>query len=172
MFPMGPVRNGFTYIELTMVLIIVAIIGVLVIKPISYLSQIREVAAARNVKADIRYAQSYALRTQLSTCIFFTPATGIYDLYYESSPGTWTLMTNPLLNGSYTVNITTGNYSGVVLSQTNFNGVNNGLVFDDSGTPYSCNSSCGAITLLSAQGSVTFSGGTTVTVQANTGKVL
>jgi len=169
---MGPVRNGFTFIELTMVLVIVAIIGVLVMKPVSYLSQVREAAAARIVKADIRYAQSYALRTQLSTCAIFNPATGIYNLYNQSSPGVWALMTNPLLNTSYTVNIGTGNYSGVVLSQTNFNGVNNGLIFDDSGTPYSCNSSCGAITLLSAQGSVTFSGGTTVTVQANTGKVL
>jgi prepilin-type N-terminal cleavage/methylation domain-containing protein len=169
---MGSARNGFTIIELVMVLLILAIIGVLVMKPVSYLSQIRELAAARNVKADIRYAQSYALRTQLRTCISFNAATEIYSLYYESPPGTWTLMTNPLLNGSYTVNVGTGNYSGVNLSQTNFNGVNNGLVFDDSGTPYSCTSTCGTITLLAAQGTVTFGGGTIVTVQANTGKVL
>ena len=162
---------GFTIIEVIMVLLIISILGLLVMRPISYLSQIRETAAARKVKADIRYAQSYALSAQQRTRISFNPATEIYSLYYESSGGVWTLMTDPLTKGSFTVNIGTGDFSGVDLSQTNFNGVNNGLVFDDGGKPYSCDSSGAAIAVLGSQGSVAFSGGATVTVEPNTGKV-
>jgi Tfp pilus assembly protein FimT len=163
---------GFTFIELVMIMLIVAIIGTLVMRPISYLSQIREIDAAKKVKSDVRYAQSYALSTQKRTRASFDTVGDIYNIYYESSPGVWTLMTNPLTNGNFTVNIASAEYSGVNLTQTNFNGVGNGLVFDDAGIPYSCNSVGGAIAILASQGSITFSGGTIVTVEPNTGKVL
>ncbi|MBF0511283.1 MAG: prepilin-type N-terminal cleavage/methylation domain-containing protein [Candidatus Omnitrophica bacterium] len=167
----SPIKKGFSIVELMMVMIIVAIIGFLVPSPISYLSQVREAAAARALKADIRYAQNFALTTQQRTWVSFSTTDGTYSLYYKNAQGNWTLMTNPSTQGNYTVNLSTGNFAGVVLSQVNFNGVGNNLSFDDIGDPYSCNSTCASMTLLTAQGSVSFAGGTTVTVEANTGKV-
>ncbi len=163
--------RGFTLIELVMILLIIAIMGVLVMRPISYLSSIREQEAASKVKSDIRYAQSYALSSQQRTRISFDTAAQTYSVYYENPANTWNLLTDPLNKSNFTINIGSGDYSGVSMSQTNFNGIGNSLVFDDAGKSYSCNSSGGSIAALASQGSVTFSGGSTVTVEANTGKV-
>ena len=167
LIPLG----GFTIIELIMVLVILAIIGVLVMRPVSYLSQIRETAASRKLKADIRYAQSYALSSQARTRVAFDIGAAAYSFYYESSPGVWTVMTDPLTKGNFTVNIGAAEFAGVSMSQKNFDGVSKDLVFDAAGKPYSCDGGGASITALVNQGGITFGGGTAVHVEPVTGKV-
>jgi prepilin-type N-terminal cleavage/methylation domain-containing protein len=166
-------NSGFSLIELVMVMVILAIIGVLVMFPKTYLGQISEVDAANKVKSDIRYAQSYALSTQKRTRVAFNSATESYSVYSENSPlsATWSLIDNPLTRASFTVNLATDGFPGVDITQANFDGVGNGLVFDAAGRPYSCNSAGSGVALLTASGTVSFAGGTVLTVVPNTGKV-
>ena len=164
--------KGFTLIELVMVMVIMAIIGVLVMSPKSFLTQTRETDAASKIKSDIRYAQGFALSTQKRTRVAFNTTTESYSVYSENSPGstTWTLINNPLTRANFTVNLTT-DFPGLNISVVNFNGAGNGLVFDSAGRPYSCNSTGSGVILLGTSGTITFGGGTVLTVIPNTGKV-
>lgn len=164
--------SGWTLIELIMVMLIIGIIGVLVMSPKSYLTRIRETDAASKIKSDIRYAQSFSLSSQKRTRVVFDTVMS-YSVYSENPSGSeaWALITNPLTRTNFSVNLANDGFTGVDIIQVNFDGVGNGLVFDAAGKPYSCNSSGTGVTALAASGTITFSGGTVLTVAPNTGKV-
>jgi len=142
---------GFTLIELIMVMLIIGIIGVLVMTPKSFLTQIRETDAASKIKSDIRYAQSLALSSQKRTKIVFNTAS--YSVTSENSSGGWDLIKNPLTRTDFSVNLAADGYPGVNIT-TNFGG---SLIFDAAGRP----DTSGTINV----------GGTVLTVVPNTGKV-
>ncbi|MEI8350182.1 MAG: prepilin-type N-terminal cleavage/methylation domain-containing protein [Candidatus Omnitrophota bacterium] len=163
--------NGFTLIELVITFLIIAIVGVVALSPKHYLEQIRVTQAATKIKSDIRYTQSYALSSQKKTRIYFDASSNSYSVYYESSPGTWSITSDPLTKVNFTVNLGVGEYHGVSIVQANFDGIGNGLVFNAAGTPCSCGPGGGAVTVLFSQGVVTLNTGVVVTVEPNTGKV-
>jgi len=167
--------QAFTLIELVMVMIILGIIGVAVLAPKQNLSGIRQTQAALKIRSDLRYAQGYALSTQKRTLVSFDLTNQAYSVYAETSPGSgsWSAspIPDPLSKEGFTVKLNTADFAGVSIAQTNFNSAGNSLVFDNAGKPYGSSSSGGSISALTGQGSVTLSGGGTVTVEPNTGKV-
>lgn len=166
-------KKGFTLIELVMVLLVVAIIAVIASTRITSLTTIRARTAAYKIKSDIRYAQSYALATQQRTKVDFNASQESYGVYYEQTPNAddWAIMTDPLTRKNFTVDLTQTEFSGANITGTNFDGTNYDLAFDKASTPWSYNPSDDSETQLSSEGSVSLSGGISVTVQPNTGKV-
>jgi type II secretory pathway pseudopilin PulG len=163
--------NAFTLLELVITFLVIAIVAVMSLSPKHYLQQIRSTQAAVKIKSDIRYAQSYALSSQKRTRVAFSASTNNYSIYVEPSPGSWSIISDPLTKTNFTVNLGIGEYYGINIVGANFGGTSDGLVFDAAGKPYSCSSGGGSITALSSQGVVTLSEGVTVTVEPNTGKV-
>lgn len=154
-----------------MVIGLIAIVAVIVISPRAKIALSRTRHAAYKIKSDIRYAQSHALSSQKNTMIDFDPATETYRVYVEDTPGNWVLLKNPFTKEDFTVNLNEGDYKGVDILETNFNGAGYDLGFDAAGIPYSYDSSDGSASELLASGSVFLGEGLFVEVKVNTGKV-
>lgn len=163
--------GGFSLLELIMVFLLIAIIAVIIINPKSYLLEIRRQQAIRKIKSDIRYAQSYSLSSEKRIRISFYPDTESYSVYIENTPGNWDLLKDPLTKKDFTVDFSVEEFKGVDITQTNFDGMDFGLVFDAGGKPYSYNPSDQTISVLSTQGIILIDGGISVAIEPNTGKV-
>ena len=164
-------KKGFTLIELVMVILILGIISAVILLRTPSLPTFRSDQAAYKIKSDIRYAQSYALTAQKRTRISFDVGAETYTVYYESSPGNWTIMTDPLKKSNFVVDFTEQEFKGIDIISTDFAGTNFGLVFDAAGIPYGYNPSDGSTAALSSEGSVSISGSISIKVEPNTGKV-
>jgi prepilin-type N-terminal cleavage/methylation domain-containing protein len=167
-----PPARAFTLIELVVVIVIAAVIAAVFVSTRGTPLANRINAAANRIQSDIRYAQSYAVAYQKRSRISFDTGAESYSLYYEQTANNWVLMTEPLAGKNYTVSFTSGDYNGVDIVSTNFDGAGRGLVFNAAGTPYSYNPTGGATAVLAAQGNVTISGGVVITVEPNTGRVV
>jgi len=161
--------KGFTIIEVVIIILILAIIAVVVFNSQGDIGSLRSRQAAYKIKSDIRFAQNYAVSTQNNTRISFDPSAESYSIYTESSPGSWTLVTDPLKKVPFSVVFNQDGFSGVDLIQTNFNSTNYGLMFDAAGIPYGY--SGGSYSALSSQGSVSLSDSVMVYVEPQTGEV-
>jgi len=164
-------KKGFTLIELIIVIGLIAVVAVMVISPRAKIALARTRQAAYKIKSDIRYAQNYALSSQKNTLIDFDPASETYRVYAQDSPGNWSLLKNPFTKEDFIVELSEGEYSGVDILETNFNGAGYDLVFDAAGIPYSYASFDGSLAELLVSGSVLLGEGLLVDVKANTGKV-
>jgi len=85
-------RNGFTLIELIMVMVIAVILAAVVAVRFSPFDTIKLDSATRKVAADIRYAQKVAISTQATyaAIAFNTNGYTVYDTYssvISRSPG-------------------------------------------------------------------------------------
>jgi hypothetical protein len=135
------------------------------------LTAIRTAQAAYQLNSDIRFAQSYAIASRKRTRINFNTGTNSYSIFTEASPGNWANITNPLTKQNFMVNFGQGDFVGVSITQVNFAGLDNDLVFDATGTPYGY--SGGSASELSSNGTVSLSGGQDkiITVTPQTGMV-
>src|SRR3989338_648644 len=115
---------GFALIEFIIILLILAIIAAVSMNAGGSLLSLRTNQAAYKIKADIRYAMSYALSTQQRTRLSFAPASETYSIYTEVSQASWSLIIHPLEKTNFTVNFTTGQYAGADIVQTDFGGTN------------------------------------------------
>ncbi|MFH1868441.1 MAG: GspH/FimT family pseudopilin, partial [Candidatus Omnitrophota bacterium] len=153
--PFRTVPKAFTLIEVIMVVVVMSVLIAVLASVRNSPLQNRVAAASQKIKSDIRYAQSYAVASQDRTRVSFDSSADSYSVYVEQAGGSWSLMSEPLTNETFTVGFTSrSEYFNVDIVSTDFDGSGYGVVFDAGGVPYSYNPSSGAIAILSSEGSV------------------
>jgi len=161
-------KKGFTFIELIILLLVLAIISVIIMTDLrSSVNATRLDAAKWKLKGDIIYAQRLAVTQQVNHGVIFDPATETYSVYRQS---TSTIVNNPLSGAPLTEDYTTdSNFKGVVIDSTSIGSpTTNQLEFDSFGVPSD------GTTVLSADATVTLGLGAStsaITIVKNTGKV-
>jgi MSHA pilin protein MshC len=167
-------RNGFTLIELVMVIVLIGILAVIAAPKLPNITTTNAGAFADKLRADIRYAQDLAMARGLRYRVYFNavpaPAQGYAVVNDANGNGTWgeagEIASDPAGSGNLTVTLNTGNYAGITISVVGFTG--SYVEFNSLGVPFDGGG------VLAAAKSVTATGGTanwTVTVQAQTGAV-
>jgi len=169
-------QDGFTLVELVLLMVLLAFIAVVVMPRIGDLTGSRAVAAARKLQADMAYAQELAMTQHIRYRVYFNlapaPAPQGYAVVNDANGnGTWgetgEFARDPSTGGSLSVTLNTGNYGGITLTSIGF--TPSYVEFDTLGVPYANGTALAAVT------SVTVSGGSTnqtVRVTNQTGTVL
>ncbi|MCX5687865.1 MAG: type II secretion system protein [Candidatus Omnitrophica bacterium] len=158
--------NGFTLIELVMLIVIIGIVA-LASMPKAITSQaVRLEAACQKIATDLRYTQEMALAQQVRFGISIDPVNEAYFVYRVN---VGTVARDPQTRNNFNVSFVTLNeFKGIDIVSTSFS---NKIEFDSVGAPYDGNgvilSSQGVITLQAQAG--TYS--RTVRIEAKTGKV-
>jgi prepilin-type N-terminal cleavage/methylation domain-containing protein len=163
--------QGFTIIELVMVIAILALLAVFAIASTVDMEPMRQFMAARKIQSDIRYAQSLAATIQKWTRIDFNAAADTYSLNIEDTPGSWSVATDPLTKEDFTVQLNSGEFQNIAITQVYFNAANRSLAFDEWGNPHSYDVGSGTSNDLNNPASVTITGPNVVTVERGTGRV-
>lgn len=127
-------NRGFTLIELIIVIILIGFIAVMVGPQLTNVPQTKAQYAVRKLQSDVRYAQLLAMETSARTRVVFDTSSDVYQLERESSPGTWTSVTNPSTKSAYTVTFNSGDYAGVDITGAVFNSGST-VIFNTYGAP-------------------------------------
>jgi prepilin-type N-terminal cleavage/methylation domain-containing protein len=159
-------KQGFTLIELVMIIVILGILALTAVPSATTTSSIRLQAACQKIASDLRYVQEMSMAQQVRFGISFDPATETYFAYRVTIA---TKSINPQTRNNFDISFTTLNeFKGIDISSTNFS---NKVEFDSIGAPYDGNgvilSSQGVITLQAQAGAYS----RTVRIEAKTGKV-
>jgi prepilin-type N-terminal cleavage/methylation domain-containing protein len=159
-------RQGFTVLEMIMVILIVAILAVMSIPRFESYYTIKLEGAARKLVSDIRYAQRLAIARHETYGVEFNTGSDSYRLFRASDNST---ATDPLTRSDMIIDFTAQTeYRGIDLSSANFGGTNK-VQFNSLGAPQD-----GTGSALTSTGIVTISykgGSKSVTVTPNTGMV-
>lgn len=161
-------EDGFTLIELVMVILIIAILSTVIITDIINSSSQAKLEGARwKFKSDLSFAQSLAVTQQLNHGIIFDPTTETYSVYRQNPSD---IVNNPLTGNPFTVNYSQDTYfKGLDIVSTSFGSpTTNQVEFNNFGSPSD------GTNPLTIDGSVTLSyqgSSVTITVTKNTGKV-
>jgi len=122
--------GGFSFIEMLMVVSILAIAAVIVVPQIARSETFEIQGAARALVSDLLYAQNQAIGEQATRRVIFDPAAESYRLTDGSNvtlPAQW-------LGGSYVVRLGAGSsFGSVAIDSTSF--TNDTLTFDELGSP-------------------------------------
>lgn len=127
--------NAFTLIEFLIIIAVIGLVSAAALTSFIDTQSTNLLAAVQRVQTDIRYTQQLAMSLQLRTRLTFDDATDSYTVEYESSPGTWVFATDPLTRQNFQVNLNTGVYQDVTITQVVL-GSGNLLIFDDRGSPF------------------------------------
>ena len=125
--------EGFTLIELSVVITLLAILAWLAYPSLSSINEIRLDAAARRVASDIRYAQNRAIGTRTIHGVRFDAGAGRYTVYAGNSGSA---VVNPSDRGK-TLVVTFAALTetrGVSIESASF-GTTPGVTFDFYGVP-------------------------------------
>jgi prepilin-type N-terminal cleavage/methylation domain-containing protein len=169
----GNRRSGFTLVEILMVVIILGIASAIIVPQLSTRDDLRVAAAARQVMADLIYAQNAAITKQQQHLIVFDTTTQTYTIKSGSWPGT--AVTHPMSLGNYAVTFGPTSPQGfqkITLTSADFGTAATTLGFDPLGTPLRIASDGTATTMTS--GSIVVTCGTfplTISVHAYTGEL-
>lgn len=133
-----PRPRGYTLVEVLVVITVLGLAAAMVIPSMGSTGVLRIQAAARQIVADITFAQSDALAYQSRRAIVFLPAENRYVVCEVNGP-TVDPATDAIYNPSepgerYDVTIDTEKMGGAQLTVANFDG-DNVLVFDELGGP-------------------------------------
>ena len=141
--------RAFTLIEILSVVIIIGVISAIIIPQIGSRDDQRVASAARELTADLLYAQNRSIAMQVRHYVQFNTATNNYQVMADSGSGTpGAVITHPVNGTPYSVSVNTGSLTGVKFTSVNFDG-NTTVVFDAMGVPYSYNASTGTAALVS-----------------------
>lgn len=148
------VRNGFTLIELIMVMVLLSIVSVTAFIAISSYRTQHLYAAAERIAGDLRYAKNLALTsTKWHGVVFNVDPANTYSLY-ETDGLTDTLIKKPEDPGQdFTVNLSQ-DYSGISISNVSISGGSQ-VEFNPYGAPYTDKTG----SALTSTGIITLSGG-------------
>lgn len=116
-------KNGFTLIEIIVVLSVLGILAALYTASTGNLSDVSIDTASRRLQSDLRYVQQLATNSGVNHGVVFTSGSGYTA--YRGSPGTPVI--DPVTRQSLTVSMAT--YQGVALNTTDR------VEFDPTGTP-------------------------------------
>ncbi|MBL1216079.1 MAG: prepilin-type N-terminal cleavage/methylation domain-containing protein [Planctomycetes bacterium] len=168
--PPGCGRSGFTLIELVAVMVMVSIVGLVVIVPsMSDLTTSRQSGAATRVLHDIHAARQRAMARGTRLWVVFDADSDRYDVYVEpaGSPGRANRI--PLVDPA------TGNEVGLQLNEWPYAGSGIDAIDVAGGTEIGFDYLGRALTegeqILTQDGTVTLTGGHTLTIAARTGHV-
>ncbi len=159
-------QKGFTLVEITLVIVMLAILSATMIVP-GDLTGHRAAVAAQKLAADLHYAQNLANTQRIRHGIEVTTSSS-YRVFQDNG-GSGTTITSPMTGGPYIVNMT-GDFKGVTLSTT-LGGTPPKSQFDSIGRPFDGNGASigvGSNTIdLLATGTVI----KTITIVPNTGMI-
>ncbi len=150
--------EGFTFVEIIIVIVIVGIISVFVAPKIydNYVNR-RINSAAKQILADLRFAQSVAMTDHDSTWVEFDDNQNLYKLYSGSTKATRTLVEKSSGAGSYIRQLNEGEFNNVTITGLSI-GNDKSIAFDWFGNT-------------SDSGSIILSNEVTITVEWGTGMV-
>ena len=164
-------RNGFTLIELVMVLVLIGILAVFAASKMGNVSLIKASAFIDKLQADVRYAQNLAMTRGKRTRINFTSLS--YAVSQDSSAAgdcsAFGAAIDPATSAGLTITLNTGKFAGITITPSMAC-----LEFDSLGKPYSCGAGTCSAVLSGMTITVIANGATTVgavTVSAQTGAV-
>jgi MSHA pilin protein MshC len=166
-------RNGFTLIELVMVLVLIGIIAVFVAPRMGSMTTMNAAAFPDKLRADIRYAQNLAMTRNLRSRVSF--GTTSYSIM-TSTTGTcsaFPLATDPATSRPFTVVLTVAPYTGAGITLTL--PAMTCLEYNSIGQPYNC-TGLGNVCATTSSGmtvTITSSAGVagSITVSSQTGAV-
>jgi len=129
-----PRRGAFTLMELLAVMVILGMVSAVVLPQFSDHDDSIVTSAARELTADLLYAQSRAIATGRTHYVVFDAAHGKYAVMDSIDPPN--VIRHPVQTAPFEVVIGSGPLQGVSTSVIDFDGQTT-LAFDALGTPYS-----------------------------------
>jgi prepilin-type N-terminal cleavage/methylation domain-containing protein len=130
-------RRGFTLVEILAVVTILGIAAAVIIPQIGNRDDLRAISAAREIIADLSYAQSQAVSTQKAQYVRFDTTNNRYELLTQISPSD-VFVIHPVNRSTFSVPLGAGRKDDlkyVRLDQITFDG-RTVLMYDEMGTPY------------------------------------
>lgn len=152
-------RNGFTLIELVMVIVLISIIAVFLAPRMVSVTSTNAGAFVDKLRADVRYAQGLAMTQNARSRVYFnntgTAPTAGYAVV-SSNTTTCTAFSaaiDPAGTGNLTVTLNTGSYAGITVASTT-----NCLEYDSLGRPYDCIGNLGICSAVATGATITING--------------
>ena len=123
------VRGGYTLAEILVVVMILSIAAAMIIPNVISTSDMQAVGAARIIAADLQYAQSVAVTTQVPVTVQFDPASESYSLRNTSG-----LLIHPMNKTGYTIRFSSlSGYDRLDMSSASFGGTTS-VTYDEMGS--------------------------------------
>ncbi len=169
--------GGFSLIELVAVMVIVGILAGAAVVTLSSTSDNRATMAAKQLVRDLTFARQRAVATGTPSWILFDPVPGAETWTVKAedpvSPATGYLdaaspLTDPATGQDFVQTLGVGSFAGVALSAADFDTFQI-VGFDWMGQPWTYSGVMESA--LVVDGTITISGGHTVTVEAGTGHI-
>lgn len=125
-------RNGFTLVEIIIVVVILSIAALMAIPVVSSAADIQVRSAANRIAADLDYAKSMAITHQQAYSVVFDASSESYQI--QDNAGN--LIDHSVNPGGFVVDFTEGDLDRVEIVGSDFDGVS-AVTFDYLGSPYS-----------------------------------
>ncbi len=130
-------KKGYTMIELVMVILIIGIISAVFVTRIMESQYLNYGIVLATIRDHIRYAADYAMANGVKTEVDFDVNNNRYLIYQETDLGK-SLIKNPENGEDFIINLGTGKYKGVELTDADINGTSE-IKFMPYGTPFDGN---------------------------------
>jgi prepilin-type N-terminal cleavage/methylation domain-containing protein len=128
------VRNGFTLVELIIVVVILSIAAMIAVPMVSSAADMQVRSAANQIAAHLDYAKSMAITHQQSHSVVFDVSNESYQV--QDAGGT--LIDHPVNPGDFVVNFSNTKLDKVDITSADFDGnITKAITFDYLGSPYS-----------------------------------
>ena len=171
----GPRRlsggGGFSLIELVAVMVVVGIMAATAVVSLSSTTGNRATMAAKQLQRDLTFARQRAVATGTRSWVEFNTVNQTWTVRVEDpgSPGRAgaTVLTDPATQSDFVQVLDANQFVTVQMTAVNFDG-DDWIGFDWLGRPLD---KTGEVTPLTAEGSVTLTGGHQVTVDKDTGHI-